>query len=112
MEFDSNKPIYLQIVDVLCEKVLSGELAPGDRVLSVREYAAEIGVNPNTVARSFEKLTDMGIIYTKRGLGYYVAGDARNIVLAAQRADFMENELPHILKRMKLLGIKPNEILI
>lgn len=112
MEFDSNKPIYLQIVDVLCEKVLSGELAPGDRVLSVREYAAEIGVNPNTVARSFEKLTDMGIIYTKRGLGYYVAGDARNIVLAAQRADFMENELPRILKRMKLLGIKPNEILI
>lgn len=112
MEFDSNKPIYLQIVDVICEKILSGELAPGDRVLSVREYAAEIGVNPNTVARSFEKLTDMGIIYTKRGLGYYVAGDARNIVLAAQRTDFMENELPRILKRMKLLGIKPNEILI
>lgn len=112
MEFDSNKPIYLQIVDVICEKILSGELSPGDRVLSVREYAAEIGVNPNTVARSFEKLTDMGVIYTKRGLGYYVAGDARNIVLAAQRVDFMENELPRILKRMKLLGIKPNEILI
>ena len=77
MEFDSNKPIYLQISDRLCERILSGDLKPEDRILSVRELGAEIGVNPNTVARSYEKLTDAGIIYTKRGLGYFVAPGRR-----------------------------------
>ena len=58
MEFDSNKPIYIQIADNLCERILSGEFKPGGRIPSVREWGAEIGVNPNTVARSYEILTD------------------------------------------------------
>jgi len=105
MEFDNNKPIYLQISDSLCERILSGELKPEDRILSVRELGSELGVNPNTVARSYEKLTDAGIIYTKRGLGYFVAPGAKEIVLEAQRKDFMENEWPRLLKRAALLGI-------
>ena len=105
MEFDSNKPIYLQICDNLCERILSGELGPEDRILSVRELGAEIGVNPNTVARSYEKLTDAGIIYTKRGLGYFVAPGAKEIVLEAERKSFLENEWPKLLKRAELLDI-------
>ena len=105
MEFDSNKPIYLQISDSLCERILSGELKPEDRILSVRELGAEIGVNPNTVARSYEKLTDAGIIYTKRGLGYFVAPGAKEIVLEAERKSFLENEWPKLLKRAELLDI-------
>ena len=105
MEFDSNKPIYLQISDRLCERILSGELKPEDRILSVRELGAEIGVNPNTVARSYEKLTDAGIIYTKRGLGYFVAPGAKEIVLEAERKSFLENEWPKLLKRAELLDI-------
>ena len=52
MEFNANKSIYLQIADAICEKILSGEFKSEDRILSVREYGAEIGVNPNTVMRS------------------------------------------------------------
>jgi DNA-binding transcriptional regulator YhcF (GntR family) len=111
MEFDPNKPIYLQICDNICEQILSGGLAPESRILSVREYGASIGVNPNTVARSYEKLTDAGIIYNKRGIGYFVAGPARDIILEQQRRDFLENEAPLFIKRMKLLGIDPSEIL-
>ena len=111
MEFDNNKPIYLQISDSLCERVLSGELKPEDRILSVRELGAELGVNPNTVARSYEKLTDAGIIYTTRGLGYFVAPGAKEIVLEAQRKDFMENEWPRLLKRAALLDINLKELL-
>ena len=111
MEFDSNKPIYLQIVDSICEKILTGELAPGDRILSVREYGIEIGVAPNTVARSYEKMTDDGIIYTKRGLGYFVCDEARARVLEKERKDFMDNEVPRFLKRMNLLGIDKKDIL-
>ena len=105
MEFDVNKPIYLQISDSLCERILSGSLQPEDRILSVRELGAEIGVNPNTVARSYEKLTDAGIIYTKRGLGYFVAPGAKEIVLEAERKAVMENEWPKLLKRAALLDI-------
>ena len=78
--------------------------------MSVREYGAEIGVNPNTVMRSYEKLTSEGIIYNKRGIGYFVSTDARDIVLQAQRKEFIERELPAIRKRMQLLGIDFSEL--
>jgi Predicted transcriptional regulators len=76
MNFNTEKPIYLQIVDVIADRILSGELKGGDRIPSVREYGADIGVNPNTMMRSYEKLTADGIIYNKRGIGYFVADDA------------------------------------
>ncbi|MBQ3847127.1 MAG: GntR family transcriptional regulator, partial [Bacteroidales bacterium] len=56
MEFSENKPIYLQISETISERILSGEVKPEDRIPSVREYGASIGVNPNTVMRSYEKL--------------------------------------------------------
>lgn len=108
MEFDSNKSIYLQICDAICEQILSGDLAPDARIPSVREYGADIGVNPNTVMRSYEKLTSEGIIYNKRGIGYFISPEARELVLEAQRKDFLENELPAIRRRMELLGIDPS----
>ena len=107
MEFRDNKPIYLQIGDVICEKILSGELKAEDRLMSVREYGGLIGVNPNTMMRTYEKLTDDGVIYNKRGIGYFVCPDARKTVLANERKSFMENELPAILKRIQLLEIDP-----
>lgn len=105
MNFNTDKPIYLQIVDVICDRILSGELKGGDRIPSVREYGADIGVNPNTMMRSYEKLTADNIIFNKRGIGYFVADDARDTVLAAQRKEFMEKDVPAILQRMKLLGL-------
>jgi len=111
MEFNSNKSIYLQICDAICEQVLSGALRPDERIPSVREYGADIGVNPNTVMRSYEKLTNDGIIYNRRGIGYFICPDAREIILEVQRKDFLENELPLTLKRMKLLGINPADVL-
>ena len=111
MEFNGNKSIYLQICDAICERILSGELAPDVRILSVREYGAEIGVNPNTVMRAYEKLTNDAIIYNKRGIGYFISSDAAETVRASQRKEFLENELPEIIRKMKLLGLSPEECL-
>ena len=105
MEFNSNKSIYMQICDAICEQILSGTLRPDERIPSVREYGAEIGVNPNTVMRSYEKLTGEGIIYNKRGIGYFICPDAKENVLNTQRKEFLENELPLILRKMELLGL-------
>ena len=105
MNFNTEKPIYLQIVDVICDRILSGELKGGDRVPSVREYGADIGVNPNTMMRSYEKLTADGIIFNKRGIGYFLADDARDTVLAAQRKEFIEKDVPALKQRLLLLGL-------
>ena len=110
MDFNSNKSIYLQICDSICEKIMSGELGSDSRIQSVRDYGAEIGVNPNTVMRSYEKLTNDGIIYNKRGIGYFISPGAKDIVLQRSRKEFLEEEVPLIIKRMKLLGLDPKEI--
>lgn len=110
MEFNSNKSIYLQICDSICERILSGDLKPDARIPSVREYGADIGVNPNTVMRSYEKLTGEGIIYNRRGIGYFIAPDAKDVVLSTLRKEFIENEVPQIVKRMNLLGIRPEDV--
>lgn len=107
MQFDSNRPIYLQILDSICEQILDGKLEPDGRILSVREYGAQLGVNPNTIMRSYERLTNDGIIYNKRGLGYFIAPDARDKVLDIKRKEFMENVFPKIRHQMRLLGIGP-----
>jgi len=108
MNFSAEKPIYLQIADAVCDRILSGELKGEDRIPSVREYGADLGVNPNTMMRSYEKLTADGIIYNKRGIGYFVTPDARESVLKAQRKDFLEKEVPAIRQRMSLLGLTPD----
>ena len=107
MKFSSNKAIYLQISDIIREKILKAE----DRIPSVREYGASIGVNPNTVMRTYEKLTDEGIIYNKRGIGYFIGERAKDIVLENDRKEFLEVEVPAFLKKMNLLGLDPKEIL-
>lgn len=105
MDFNSDKPIYLQIADSICDRILSGELKSEDRIPSVREYGAELGVNPNTMMRSYDKLLSEGIVFNKRGIGYFIAPDAREKVLAQQRADFLEKDVPAILERLALLGL-------
>lgn len=110
MEFNSNKAIFLQIRDSIRERILSGELKPGDRIPSVREYGADIGVNPNTVMRTYERLTSEGVIFNKRGIGYFISDDAKDIVLESSRKEFLEEELPVVIRKMELLGLDPKEI--
>ncbi|MBQ0126726.1 MAG: GntR family transcriptional regulator [Bacteroidales bacterium] len=110
MEFDSNRPIYLQIADGICEQILQGKFKPGERIPSVREWAANIGVNPNTVARSYETLSDRGIIFNTRGIGFSVASDALDAILEEERRKFTEEELPAILRKAELLGLNLKEL--
>lgn len=105
MIFNGDKPIFLQIADVICDRILSGELKGEDRIPSVREYGADIGVNPNTMMRSYEKLTADGVIYNKRGIGYFVSPDARDQILDLQRKEFLEKDVPAIKQRLALLGL-------
>ena len=105
MEFNAHKPIYLQICSQMYERILNGELKSEDRIPSVRELGAELGVNPNTIMRSYESMTNAGVIYNKRGIGYFIAENAKDMVLKQMKDEFMNTELPEVIKKMKLLGI-------
>ena len=105
MEFDNSKPIYVQIGEGICERILSGDYPPGERIPSVREYGAQIGVNPNTVMRTYEKLTAEGILFNKRGIGYFVTPSAPEIIRGQARKAFLEREWPLVLRKIDLLGL-------
>lgn len=107
MEFDVKRPIYLQIYDTICDQVLSGALVPDGRIPSVREYGAQLGVNPNTIMRTYEKLTTDGIIYNKRGLGFFISQDAREKVLEYKKTEFVNETVPKIRRQLQLLGFGP-----
>lgn len=105
MNFNADKPIYLQIADTISDRILSGDLKGEDRLPSVRDYGADIGVNPNTMMRVYERLTDDEVIYNKRGIGYFVSPDARDKILASKREEFLSKDVPAIKRRMELLGL-------
>lgn len=111
MNFDDNKPIYIQIADNICERILNGDFKPEERIPSVREWGGNIGVNPNTVARSYELLTDREIIFNQRGIGFFVTADAIEKILEIERKVFMEEELPNFINRAKILGIDLKTVL-
>ena len=105
MEFKKQKSIYQQIADRLMEQIVEGTPAADERMPSVRDVAVSLAVNPNTVMRSFEYLQQEGIIYNRRGVGYFVSPDAKERILAEQRREFIEEELPLIRQKMQVLGI-------
>ena len=87
-DFRQDKAIYLQMADRLCDDILSGRYVSGDKVPSVRELAVTLGVNANTVVRTYDTLSAEGIILTRRGLGYFVADDAKERILRMRRILF------------------------
>lgn len=111
MDFKDNKAIYIQIADRICDEVLSGKYAEDTRIPSVREYAALLEVNANTVMRSFDYLQSQEIIYNKRGIGYFVAVDARNVIVKNRKEQFLNGELDYFFKQVSSLGISGEELL-
>ncbi|WP_461205336.1 GntR family transcriptional regulator [Clostridium sp. DL1XJH146] len=75
IEFNDRSPIYVQIVQCIKKQIISGELKMGEKLMSVREFATEIKVNPNTIQRAYGELEREKMIYTERGKGKYVTTD-------------------------------------
>lgn len=110
MIFKETKSIYRQIADRLCDEILQGKYRAEERIPSVREYAATVEVNANTVVRSYDQLQSEEVIYNKRGIGYFVAANAVERIKELRRATFMSEELPEFFSRIATLDIPMNEI--
>ena len=110
MEFKENQAIYLQIANRFFENILKKKWDSGDKIPSIRDMAVEFEVNPNTTMRTFNYLQDKGIIYNKRGIGYFLADDGFEKTIAIKREQFLEEDLPVFFKTMQLLGIKLDDL--
>jgi GntR family transcriptional regulator len=110
MEFGDSHAIYLQIADQLTENILLKRWNSGDRIPSVRELAVSIEVNPNTVMRTFNYLQEKGIIYNKRGIGYFVSDDGFEKTKALKKEIFISQELPRIFREMRLLSLTMEDL--
>ncbi len=111
MQFKEQKSIYLQIADHMVENIIVKVWKNGERIPSIRETAIQMEVNPNTVMRTYNYLQDKGVIFNKRGIGYFTAPDALEHVLAEKKKIFIQQQLPELFKAMRSLQITPKEIL-
>lgn len=102
--------VFQQIADRFRWEILSGTWSADARLPSIRETAVESRVNPNTVVKSYAELEREGIIYKKRGLGYFVASSAARSIERAKRDDFLKRELPRIFDQLAKLDISPDEL--
>lgn len=110
MQFNDNQPIWLQIYDHVCRAIVSGKWPEAERVPSVRELAAALQVNPNTVMRAYEKLEGDALVVNRRGIGFFVAEGARHKTHGVQRREFLSEQLPALFRRMKELGVEMDTI--
>lgn len=110
MDFKANKPIYMQIVEFCFQKILTNEWLKDERIPSVRELGTMLQVNPNTAMRAFEYMQNENVIYSKRGMGYFVAKDAQIQISKHQKNEFFDEVLPETFRIMDLLDITIEEV--
>ena len=107
-EFNNNKPIYLQIVDVLKLKIISGELEVGSKLKSVRDLALDFEVNPNTMQRALTELERENLVYSRRTIGRFVTDDIDTI--AHLREEIARIEIAELYSILIRLGYKKEEL--
>lgn len=108
MDFDANKPIYLQIIEEIKNRIISARYAPGGKLPSVRDFAAELSVNPNTMQRALAQLENEGLIYTERTSGRFVSKDI--VIIESIKDEQAISLTKKYLKDMQALDYQLDEI--
>lgn len=110
IEFQSSKPIYMQIVDKLIIEILQEQRKVGDKLPSVREMAVTMGVNPNTIQRTYSELERMNIVETRRGQGTFVR---ENMEMLTQIRESIQDEIiKSFVDKMEEIGIKKQQMMV
>ncbi len=109
MKFESNLPIYVQIVDYLKRQIITGSLKEGDKLPSVREIATDLRVNPNTIQRSYQELERESLVFTQRGMGTFVTED-KNIIKELKK-NLANNIINNFIDDMKAIGFNSVDII-
>src|SRR3954470_9845871 len=103
--FDGRDPLYVQIADQIRSDVLSGALSAEEQVMSTTQYATTFRINPATAAKAFAELVDEGVLYKRRGVGMFVAPDARRLLREGGRERFFTDVVDPVAEQARVLGI-------
>ena len=109
MEFDGKSPIYEQVIQGVCRALVRGEILPGGRIPSVRDMAVEISINANTIQRSYQEMERRGLIFARRGVGYFIVEDVG--VVERVKKQMVSEAVQSFLEQMSGLGLESSEIL-
>lgn len=104
-----DRPIYIQLVEQMERMIVSGEYAPGERLKSVRDLAAEAAVNPNTMQKALAELEARQLIHTQRTSGRFITEDAQQIRQVKEKLAM--EQITAFIERMQKLGFDKREIL-
>ena len=111
MEFRENEAIYLQIADFVSNNMLLRKWQTDEKIPSVRDLAIELQVNLNTVMHAYEFLETQGVIYNKRGIGFFIDSKGFDKVMSLRKEKFLKQDLPQLFSNMFLLEIPAADIL-
>ena len=106
---NSDRPIFIQIVERIEMDIISGKYKPGDKLPSVRDLAAEAAVNPNTMQKSFTELERTGLVFSQRTTGRFITEDTS--MIDELKSTLAKDKITELLSFMQQLGFQENEIL-
>jgi len=106
-KYDDSLPIYTQLVEQMKRAIVSGEIAPGEKLAAVRDLAMEAGVNPNTMQKAFQELERCGLVYALRSSGRYVTDEVS--VIDDTRNKLAEETVRGFIENMSRLGFSKQE---
>jgi DNA-binding transcriptional regulator YhcF (GntR family) len=108
MDFKSNIPIYLQVIQDIKRKIISGQLPLGSKLPSSRELAIQYQINPNTAARVYNEMEAMGLSFTRRGIGTFVVEDSA--IISKLKEEQVNEIIAEFDSSISALGFSPQEI--
>ena len=111
INFDSSKPIYLQLADLIRESIMSGALKSGETIPSVRQLSAEYRLNPQTILNATQLLINEGLLEKQRGKGYFVTEPAQEVLKESGVIQFEESIVPDMIRQAKMLSIDHDELI-
>ncbi|WP_235045113.1 GntR family transcriptional regulator [Gluconobacter thailandicus] len=109
--WNDSQPIYQQLRDKVAGMMLDGAVGEGDPVPSVRQVAADCQINPLTVMKAYQQLSDEGLLEKRRGLGMFVAPGALERLAQSEREKFLTEQWPETLRTIRRLGLSVNDLL-
>lgn len=106
-DLNSERPVYIQLIEQIQAGIISGYYKPGDKLPSVRDLAADAAVNPNTMQKALSDLERIGLVYTNRTSGKFITSDEALIKLLKGQA--AKKQILEFIDKMKQLGFDPKE---
>jgi len=108
---DDSRPIFAQIMEMIESDIITGVYKTDDMIISTTQISKLYSVNPTTAVKAISKLTDMGILYKKRGIGMCVAEGAKERITARRKDVFLNQTVDSMLAEAKTLGIPKEELI-